>query len=862
MPLAAGQSLTFYEILGPLGAGGMGEVYRARDTRLEREVAIKVLPEELADDEERLRRFEREAKTLATLNHPNVAGIHGVDQDGDVCFLALELVPGEDLAARLARGPLPVDEAIEVCRQIAEGLEAAHEAGVIHRDLKPANVRLTPDGIVKILDFGLAKPVHPKAGKEGTTTAESDSFLVTEEGLVLGTPTYMSPEQARGRPVDRRTDVWAFGCVLYECLSGERPFRGESLADVLASIVGDEPDWSKLPALPARVDELVRRTLTKDPRERLRDMGEARVQLSLARTDAVSESTATRAGRSSRGIFVGATLLLAGAAVGAGVGRLTGGPEAAAVPTGRAEAEERDLKFVLHTFEEGERFDDLALSPTAEHVAWRNPDGLHVRSLDELEPRTIHPESVDSVAWSPDGQQLAFALEKTIMRVAVDGGPANRVAQHGERVRGLRWIGDELYFISEDDVHSVRADGGTVELRAACGEGISDLHGYVVLPGNAGILAVPHEIGSALAGTISRYEEGRWLPIFTSAEDNIFLRDVRPNGAVLFFRLSDSNLWILPPSTEAAPASRTARPLDLESRSFSLADDGTAVYVESDLDVDAIVQASWFQLDGSSVPIGEPRKRLWMPILSQDGERFLFRSWADGELQIWTHDIDRGIATLFLAIQSGMGLADFLPDGRIVFTKPDGVTEAYAPSGKGDAQPLADMLLRYVSDDGKVWVWSEAGDKDLIWSNDEHCSDPRPLLGAQDYDSFCAISSDGSWMLYTSERTGEAQVYLSRFPPKANEDWPVSASGCRKAWFLDDLSAIVFLDEEEPTGVFRVSLETEPGVRLGIPELLFELDPDAHVSDFDGVDRFLGATSDPPGKRRLVFTTEWRERLR
>jgi len=214
MPLSPGQTLSFYEVLGPLGAGGMGEVYRARDTRLEREVAIKVLPEELADDEERLRRFEREAKTLASLNHPNIAGIYGVDEVDDVWFLALELVPGEDLAERLAQGPLPVDEAIEVCKHIAEGLEAAHEAGVVHRDLKPANVRVTPEGVTKLLDFGLAKPVHPRARRDGSaSSAESDSFLMTAEGLVLGTPTYMSPEQARGKAVDRRTDLWAFGCV-------------------------------------------------------------------------------------------------------------------------------------------------------------------------------------------------------------------------------------------------------------------------------------------------------------------------------------------------------------------------------------------------------------------------------------------------------------------------------------------------------------------------------------------------------------------------------------------------------------------------------------------------------------------------
>jgi len=277
LPLASGQSLTHYEILGPIGAGGMGEVYRARDTRLGREVAIKVLPEELAQDDERLRRFEREAKTLASLNHPNIAGIHGVDQAGDVCFLALELVPGEDLGRRLKRGALPVDEALDVCRQIAEGLEAAHEAGVVHRDLKPANVRLTPAGVAKILDFGLAKPIHPRTGREGTSTAESDSFLVTQEGLVLGTPTYMSPEQARGKPVDRRTDIWAFGCVLFECLTGKRAFTGDTFTDVVAAIAGQEPDWDALPPLAPRVKELLRRCLTKDPRARLRDAGEARV---------------------------------------------------------------------------------------------------------------------------------------------------------------------------------------------------------------------------------------------------------------------------------------------------------------------------------------------------------------------------------------------------------------------------------------------------------------------------------------------------------------------------------------------------------------------------------------------------------
>src|SRR5262245_9596012 len=314
MGLAAGQSLSFYELVDLLGVGGMGEVWRARDTRLGREVALKVLPERFASDGERLRRFEREARTLAALQHPNIATLFGIDQVGDTCFIAMELVAGEDLAARLARGALPVAEALDACRQIAEGLEAAHEAGVVHRDLKPGNVRLTPGGVVKLLDFGLAKPLGARAGAPQAASSAPDSVLVSEEGLVLGTPTYMSPEQARGKPVDRRTDVWAFGCVLYECLTGRRAFDGETVADVIAAVLEKEPDDARLPAAtPARVRTLLARCFDKDPRRRLRDVGEARVL--LERSDepaALITSAGTPAGR---GVLPFAAASLAAGAV-------------------------------------------------------------------------------------------------------------------------------------------------------------------------------------------------------------------------------------------------------------------------------------------------------------------------------------------------------------------------------------------------------------------------------------------------------------------------------------------------------------------------------------------------------------------
>lgn len=437
----------------------MGEVYRARDTRLDREVALKVLPADFADDEDRLRRFEREAKTLASLNHPNIAGIHGVDQVGDVCFLALELVPGEDLAARLKHGALPLDETLDVCRQIAEGLEAAHEAGVIHRDLKPANVRVTPEGVVKVLDFGLAKPLHPKTSRDGTTTAEADSVLMTEDGLVLGTPTYMSPEQARGRPVDRRTDVWAFGCVLFECLTGKRAFSGGSFSDVLAAIVGGEPDWSALPKdTPAHLRLLLERTLAKDPRQRLRDLGDARWELESGSTRFAGFEAADpppgkrpRGARSSVALVLGAALLIA---VGASFSEYVFTPAAPPVDTTLqltkvrrvTHQEEQETHpelsssgdVLIYTGASTERSDifsqrvggarpivltdqqtgggsESALSPDGARIAYvggAERSGVSIMGATGESPRRLTDFGF-SPAWSPDGTQIAFVTATT-----------------------------------------------------------------------------------------------------------------------------------------------------------------------------------------------------------------------------------------------------------------------------------------------------------------------------------------------------------------------------------------------------------------------------------------------------------------
>ena len=295
MPLSAGTRLGPYEILSALGAGGMGEVYRARDTKLDRAVAIKILPEAFAADTERIARFQREAKTLASLNHPNIAHIHGLEESNGVRALVMELVEGEDLAQRIARGAIPVAEALPIAKQMADALEAAHEQGIIHRDLKPANIKVRPDGTVKVLDFGLAKAMEP-TGVASPSVSQSPTITtpaMTQAGMILGTAAYMSPEQARGKPVDKRADIWAFGCVLYEMLTGQRAFDGQGVSETLARVIEREPDWARLPAtLSPALRTYIRRCLQKDPRQRVQAIGDVRLALEGAFETAVPQTAA------------------------------------------------------------------------------------------------------------------------------------------------------------------------------------------------------------------------------------------------------------------------------------------------------------------------------------------------------------------------------------------------------------------------------------------------------------------------------------------------------------------------------------------------------------------------------------------
>ena len=492
----------------------MGEVYRARDVKLNRDVAIKVLLPAVANDPDRLARFSREAQVLASLNHPNIAHIHGLEEAGGVTALVLELVDGEDLAQRIARGPLPLDEALPIARQIADALEAAHEQGIIHRDLKLANIKVRPDGTVKVLDFGLAKAVDP-AGTSSANAMNSPTLSIhaTKAGIILGTAAYMSPEQARGKAVDRRADVWAFGCVLFEMLTGRRAFPGDDVTDTIVSVVSKEPDWSALPStVPFDVRRLLTRCLKKDPKARMRDIGEARLAIdegpsavtTASVADAHAGSGSTPATRTPREVLAAATVsLLVGAGLaGAITWMLTRSTPPLVQPVRFTVTPPG--QFVLSTVSPDR---DVAISPDGTHLVYQtgtsaSTSELHVRAIDQLE--SVPLRGLAGARWpfiSPDGRWIGFLSQATadagafeLKKVAMTGGPAIALCRIAGVLHGASWGPDDTIVFATDDrltgLLRVPAGGGdpAVLTRPDTERGEFDHVLPFVLPGGGAVL--------------------------------------------------------------------------------------------------------------------------------------------------------------------------------------------------------------------------------------------------------------------------------------------------------------------------------------------------------------------------------------
>ena len=506
MPLSAGTRLGPYEILSALGAGGMGEVYRARDTKLDRAVAIKILPEAFAADTERIARFQREAKTLASLNHPNIAHIHGLEESNPsagsgqaaVRALVMELVEGEDLAQRIARGAIPVDEALPIAKQMADALEAAHEQGIIHRDLKPANIRVRRDGTVKVLDFGLAKAMEP-TGVASPSVSQSPTITtpaMTQAGMILGTAAYMSPEQARGKPVDKRADIWAFGCVLYEMLTGQRAFDGEGVSETMARVIEREPDWARLPAtLSPALRTYIRRCLQKDPRQRVQAIGDVRLALEGAFETAVPTTPAVVAQRRRVALVGVAAIIASGAVIGTGVWVAMREAEPTPPAVSRLQVTPSGTS-ALSLFWNNR---DLAVTPDGSRVIYVGNRGtqLFVRALDSLVPVAVFTGGIVSGPFvSPDGQWIGFADGRGLLkRVPVIGGPAVTIATLDTAgPAGATWGPDDTIILAtaavETGLQRVSAAGGpmTVLTRPDREQGEADHFWPEMLPGGRAVL--------------------------------------------------------------------------------------------------------------------------------------------------------------------------------------------------------------------------------------------------------------------------------------------------------------------------------------------------------------------------------------
>ena len=672
MSLQPGTRIGNYEVLSTLGAGGMGEVFRARDTKLGRDVAIKVLPEEFSRDRDKLARFEREARLLAALNHSNIATLYGLEEWEGKPILLMELIDGETLADRIARGPIPIDEAIPLFIQIAEGLEAAHEKGIIHRDLKPSNIKVTADRKVKVLDFGLAKFLTDQVPASDASKSPTVSRGGTKEGAILGSPAYMSPEQAQGEFVDRRTDIWSFGCVLYETLTGNRPFPGRSDLETMANVVSRDPDWSALPeATPMKIRDLIRRCLRKDPHRRLQHVGDARIEIDESLAE--PKSTTRRPVRRLRAALVGfAALLLWTIAGGFGVWWIVRSPDPERRPISR---------FVVSLGPNevlgAEGDPAVALSPDGSHLVYVAREGdqtrLYLRSLDQLQAKPISgSEGATTAFFSPDGRWVGFYGDNKVKKLPLDGGVPIALCDAPLPV-GASWGSDGTIVFTPGDssgLFRVSASGGTPQVVTTPdpGKGESSHRWPDVLPGGKAILFTIWTDGTLdnaeIAVVSLETVEQRVL-----VEGGSFARYV-PTGHIVYAR--QGALLAVPFNLASLQVTGTPIPV-LEdvltdprwgTASFGVSNDGSLVYVPSGLPERRLV---WVDREGKVQPLTETRRSFSQPRLSPDGKKVAVTVEGPNP-DVWVYEIARDTLTRLTFDRTPDSDPIWTPDGkRITF---------------------------------------------------------------------------------------------------------------------------------------------------------------------------------------------------
>ncbi len=871
-----GKKLAHYEITSQIGKGGMGEVYQAKDTKLGRDVAIKVLPEEFAFDPNRVTRFQREAKLLASLNHPNIAAIHGLEESDDTHFLVMELIPGDTLADRIKAGAIPVEESLKLALQITEALEAAHEKGVIHRDLKPANIKVTPEGKVKVLDFGLAKAFTGDETDVNLTDSPTLSEAATRQGVILGTAAYMSPEQARGKAVDKRADIWAFGVVLYEMLAGKALFAGEDITSTLARVLERKPDFSTLPDnLHYRVRLLLERCLKKEPKNRYSGINDARVDIQEVLADPEGANTWQVSGMESRSrqrsTTTWAALTVFLIAVSGAIGwylKPSPPPEPKRVMRFTYELPEGQL---FNRGEDGGFDIHLAVSPDGERFVYGTTEGLYLRSMDTLDATLI--SGTDGFSgqpqFSPDGQWICYwsASEKKLKKVAVGGGAAAVLCDTGIAVNGISWEPDNSILYSDimnGGIKRISANSGTPEIlikEDLTGIAKKEGNGYPVFPG-----LLPD--GKTLLFTRAwSTNPADWQMVAQSLEsgdckslvEGAIAGRYLPNGHLLYAlyesnALDVSDLIAVPFNPETLEVTGGQVLLFEGLSAGAVSQSGTLIYVsrpadtagsagQTASDADSLV---WVDLEGHEDPIGAPPNIYKNPRISPDGMKVAIYFVSGSNQDIWVWDFVRETMSRLTTSEANDLTPLWTPDGRkIAFCSMREAAAANggiggiflkAADGTGEVEFLGSVKNRMIfpgtwSADGKSLVAAEydlsgAGSLssphfEISMFSMEGDHERAPLIEGNFTQSFPRISPDGKWIAYSSDKSGRHEVYVRPFPD-VNKEWLVSNSGgsC-PLWSPDGKKLYYIAGGDAVEAVMEVAVETESVFNPGKPRLLF-----------------------------------------
>ena len=838
MAIHAGQRVGPYEILAVIGAGGMGEVYRARDIRLSRDVALKILPEIFAADPDRMARFEREARVLAALSHPHIAAIHGLEESGVTCALVMELLEGPTLADRIAAGPIPLDEALPIAKQIAEALEYAHDHGVIHRDLKPSNIKVSTDGSVKVLDFGLAKALQDEPIAADPRDSPTLSMAATMPGVILGTAAYMSPEQAKGRPVDRRADIWAFGVVLFEMLTGKTLYSGETAAEIVAAVMMKEPTLDALPVkIPPAIRNLLRRCLEKNLKRRLQHIGEARIVIE----DVLSGTTPTEPPVVQRRWPIGwvaLTAVLLFAVVALSFMRLHNSP-----------GHEQSIRFQVPPPEKSTP-GMFRLSPDARYIVTVTYEGgrtaLWLQPLDSLQPQALPgTEGATYPFWSPDSAFIGFFAQGKLKKIAVAGGPPQTLCD-APNGRGGTWNNSGLILFTPDvtgGLYRVSAAGGLaapVTQPTPSNGAVSDRFPEFLPGGNRFLylqlddkLEKPEISVGSLAGNppvriLSDYSNAVYVPPAAAGRSGYLL--FRRGTTLMAQPFNPDRLQL---TSEMFPvAEEVGERGNQGNAAFSASDNGVLAYSSGGNLGILSREMAWVDRTGKRLGIAGQPGPISNPALSPDEKRISFGAAQKqgNRFDLWLLDVARGVPSRFTFRSDGADDGIWSPDGStIVFGS--NATSIYRKPANGAGKEellLAGGTNDRPSDwsrDGKFVVYESFGgatgtDLWLLPMEGDH--KPLPYLQTPFNEGNAQFSPDGRWMAYSSNESGQAQVYVQAIPASGAK-WQISPAGGDQPRWRRDGKELFYISADQK--LMAVPVKSGAAFEASAPRSLFALDP-------------------------------------